>query len=854
MGKAQLLFLAALWKDAHGAARVADFPGATLIQGCYYKNARYYSPTTLKFTKHSVQECQEQCVMNASWGCEYFGFWPASGACYLAGADAVYTEYVSQGAYTGPRVCPSEPSACTEVPSAGYPGSNEENSKLAWPSHRVPEKLACWPKNITGEKYLSCPTVKVLEDTATGWPGKCQGLKKVVVPYLETCKSWCEKSVSCSVWQEVDMPSPQDPQCWQAFWSPGRDCYSGKFYGNRSQRIMHGEVRILKKLYFVELEGLFQAFDENYFIKSEDAVSACKLTCYSDRGCQWWYYNKATGCWVENIQEKALPVPITTKIYHNSSSNYASETVDGEYIQHTCKALGFAQIGSDESMPTYPPTTTGPPSNASGATTTAAEAFSPTSPTPGDEIVLIKPGEEGASMLLTGGNLAKGVLAVSGVDFSRVTDEAKQELADKYATLISVDLGIAKTSVLTLENEAGKTDVESWTPGTYAMRRLSSAGLKAPFKAVLPVSGQAGLSSALKTLSSNSFRERAAEDTWSVLKKYDGALVDPSSLPKVEAALELTGETANIPPPGYTEPTEGTAGIKSSASGGSTSANIWKWALGTLLVVGIILLVTWLVYNCCWKKRSQREAPSKAGFKKLTEKEDDAPLFGGKKVAEEVKSKQAMPATTFSQKSIGPASGYSAAPPPLGSLSAPAFGSISAAPALPSISGAGSGFGSTGHVSIGAAAPAISSIPAAPALGSITMAPQAYASAGGGFAAPAMGSVMAAPATGSVTYATGAPVTSYAASPTYAASPRTMYLPSAATGVQTYSAAPRVTTVAAEPMQAGLSQASRAAEFGLPTTFPPLKAVNLFDQIDADGDGQITREEFQSAMASGQLR
>lgn len=336
------------------------FPQSTIIQDCFYKGARYYSPFSLKFRKNNVYECQKQCVLNATWGCEYFGFNPFTGSCYLAGSDAHFTTYLGEGLYTGPRVCSKLPAGCSEVPSTDFPAQDELASKLAWPSHKVPAKLECWPKNYSSGSYASCPVVTVLEDTAAGWPGKCLGLSKVIVPNSETCKSICEKSPSCSVWQVATNDNYVD-ECWISSFSAGEFCYTRAgankdanpfFNPKAAQRIMHGEVRVLKKLAFVQIIGLVQTFDQNYFIKQEEAVEACKKACYSDLGCQWWTYSKAFGCFVENAKESKLPVPLTFANYRNDT-NFAQSVVAGEYIQHYCPLWGG--LSSPDVVPTFAP-------------------------------------------------------------------------------------------------------------------------------------------------------------------------------------------------------------------------------------------------------------------------------------------------------------------------------------------------------------------------------------------------------------------------------------------------------------------------------------------------------------------
>jgi len=200
---------------------------------------------------------------------------------------------------------------------------------------------------------MACPRVTVVEDTNTGWPGKCEGLKEVVVPYQETCQSWCEKKASCSVWQEVQKENSLEKVCYQTFWSPGVVCYTARLFKNgtedfdfipiRAQRLMRGEVRVLKKLSFVHIDGLKKVFDENYFAKQEDAVKACQTICYSDLGCQWWIYNRVRGCFVEDISHQRLPVPMTTDTFRVFASE-AAEVLNGEYIQHQCKEIPYSAV------------------------------------------------------------------------------------------------------------------------------------------------------------------------------------------------------------------------------------------------------------------------------------------------------------------------------------------------------------------------------------------------------------------------------------------------------------------------------------------------------------------------------
>eukprot|EP00439_Symbiodinium_sp_Y106_P072418 s108_g13.t1 len=255
---ARLLSLLGAWPALLGEAQDVSFPQATLIDGCVYKHARYYSPTSVRTETRTWRECQAACVKSTEIACAYFGFYPDVGTCYLTGADAAFTDYLSHGSYSGPAVCPSRPDFCTTTIVGEYPAAHGEASKQAWKDHVIPNKLACWPKNFKDKKYENCPSMSILEDgpdTETGWPGKCLGLKQVVVPYGETCSSWCTKQVSCS---EIKDPDPYKPVlCFQTFWSAARSCYTRtlangtqdfRFKPTRAQRLMRGEAAEREKI------------------------------------------------------------------------------------------------------------------------------------------------------------------------------------------------------------------------------------------------------------------------------------------------------------------------------------------------------------------------------------------------------------------------------------------------------------------------------------------------------------------------------------------------------------------------------------------------------------------------------
>jgi len=203
---------------------VLEFNATRIIDGCYYQDRQYHIEEgkghVRMFTDVDLPACQQRCQREPD--CQYFSFFREIHVCWLAGEGAVFTAKGGHGGVAGPKFCPGVPSGCTERPGVGFPGATVTESELSFPSHRVPEKLECWPRNITGGLYGSCHESVVLEDTSRGWPGMCSGLQEVVVPSGETCESYCRKEVSCSVYQVVNDSSNT---CFHSRLTGGSDCY-----------------------------------------------------------------------------------------------------------------------------------------------------------------------------------------------------------------------------------------------------------------------------------------------------------------------------------------------------------------------------------------------------------------------------------------------------------------------------------------------------------------------------------------------------------------------------------------------------------------------------------------------------
>lgn len=313
------------------------------VQSCFFANHGYQPHLALNstsencFSTTTAEECQERCASLSV--CFYFTFWGNGSRCCLSGSDATYGR--QDGAVTGPKTCDEASSACTQLPGADFPGSSVAFSELAWPSHRVPKKLECWPKNWTAGRYLPCAIETVLEDSESGFPGLCSGLTEIpIVPQFETCESLCRKSSFCSLFQTMRSPGPTGAKsCWLAYGTSGSNCYinpAQTYIPIRAVRFQQGEVRVLKKLKGVVVKGLMNAFGPYWFLNVSDAIRTCKLNCHSNILCQYWQYNRVTGCWVEDPPTSgAVAFPPTTQTWDASDPTVAT-MMDGEYLQHVC--------------------------------------------------------------------------------------------------------------------------------------------------------------------------------------------------------------------------------------------------------------------------------------------------------------------------------------------------------------------------------------------------------------------------------------------------------------------------------------------------------------------------------------
>jgi len=160
------------------------------------------------------------------------------------------------------------------------------------------------------------------------------------------CEASCRANPNCPSWQNTPYIS-----CWQGL---GYDCFvRNNFQVRGAQRLQHGSVRVLMNLTGWQIIGLYKVFDNaaGFFINTQDAVTFCKNVCYSDIRCQYWTYAPNYGCWVQDASQNYGPSWPLTLESANRDTDYALDSVAGEYIQHFCPE---DQIGRQ--APTPPPT------------------------------------------------------------------------------------------------------------------------------------------------------------------------------------------------------------------------------------------------------------------------------------------------------------------------------------------------------------------------------------------------------------------------------------------------------------------------------------------------------------------
>lgn len=311
------------------------------LVGCFHQGyvfSDYIPKTNINTT--SIQLCQQQCQKTPE--CVKFAYFAWRGECWFADGNAIMQPTAALYVIAGYRTCTPDnlklPDRCTsELPyggftgaSGGFPGASTAISNQAWKGGQQPAPGECWPTWWDGQP-LNCNQVQVLEDTTTGWPGKCRGLVEMKSINGTDCEANCRSNPSCQSYQNSVYYS-----CWQGL---GFDCFvRGNFAPRDAKRFMRGNVRKLMDLKGWQIVGLYKAFDnaEGFFTNDESAVLFCKHVCYSDIRCEYWSYAPNFGCWVHDASQKYGPsYPLTLKAAVRNTP-FALDSVAGEYIQHYC--------------------------------------------------------------------------------------------------------------------------------------------------------------------------------------------------------------------------------------------------------------------------------------------------------------------------------------------------------------------------------------------------------------------------------------------------------------------------------------------------------------------------------------
>jgi len=284
----------------------------------------------------STDMCQSFC--RGRDDCSMFTYWANSEKCLLAGASASPSTQGAVGAVAGFAECQDarlhlQEVCANTVPQNGFPGLTAKSSNAAWTSGRQPKKLECWPMDGVGN-YKPCHTVKTLEDTFLGWPGKCKGLfKQEGITGVKDCSDSCEKSPTCPGWQVGD-----HDWCYHGL---GHDCFvRPDFSPVAAQRLQHGQIRPLFDLTGWQVVGLTRQFVDTaeYFQDHQDAIAACKKMCYSEIQCQYWQYSPKFGCWIEDPWRPFAPPSPLTLDWAFRSTPFALDCIAGEMIMHFCPA------------------------------------------------------------------------------------------------------------------------------------------------------------------------------------------------------------------------------------------------------------------------------------------------------------------------------------------------------------------------------------------------------------------------------------------------------------------------------------------------------------------------------------
>lgn len=329
--------------------------------GCFFYGWKISSPMTGLTNPRNATDalgCQKVCQDTAS--CKSFGYQPESQDCWLGGEIELPTKAVEPSFTSGPSKCEvtgkfasgmKANSMCASLPGPSFPGATANDSSATFPTGVVPVNMQCWPHYPNGE-LASCSgePIVTLEDTATGWAGRCLGLHMVAGASTDMCEKSCHGNVSCASWQVVETVTGL-LECWQGV---GYDCYrDSKAKVVRAQRIMRGHYRVLADLRGFEVSGLKYAFGSSVFGPNlSSAVQACNHTCLSYVNCQAWTYSTGAGCLFEHA---SMEYPLTQATVSSKDSDTAALVIAGQYVQRLCTEPQDLTLPTTTGLPTLAP-------------------------------------------------------------------------------------------------------------------------------------------------------------------------------------------------------------------------------------------------------------------------------------------------------------------------------------------------------------------------------------------------------------------------------------------------------------------------------------------------------------------
>jgi hypothetical protein len=236
----------------------------------------------------------------------------------------------------------------SELPGPGWPGVTAAASNASWPSGHQPARLEAWPKTTEGLP-APCWKTTVVFDKANGWPGKCLNLFRVPeVGLAENCRMACWGDPRCAVWQFVNQTIPG--QCWigAGIQCDNRGNFVSSINVQGAQRLMHGEVRVLKSMVGVKVKNLFELGE--YREGTQDlSIMRCKAWCYSIISCDFWQFSASKGCFIDapmlSTQKGAFPQNVVSYPLTAADVTQDPDIIAGEYVQHYCPSQFEAPTG-----------------------------------------------------------------------------------------------------------------------------------------------------------------------------------------------------------------------------------------------------------------------------------------------------------------------------------------------------------------------------------------------------------------------------------------------------------------------------------------------------------------------------